>query len=75
MSGVDDGDVDNHDNGDGDWVDDGDTNANANFEKCVLLGCDGMRKTIELDTKADFPISRRFAEQDLYVLLAKILRR
>ena len=40
MSGVDDGDVDNHDNGDGDWVDDGDTNANANFEKCVLLGWD-----------------------------------
>ena len=38
---IDGGDVDDHDNGDGDWVDDGDTN--ANFEKCVLLEFGGMR--------------------------------
>ena len=42
MRDIDGGDVDDHDNGDGDWVDDGDTNANANFEKCALLGWDGM---------------------------------
>ena len=55
MSGVDGGNVDDHDNGGGDWVDDCDTNANANFEKYVSLGWDGMRQLIELDTKADFP--------------------
>ena len=53
MSGVDGGNVDDHDNGGGDWGDYGDTNANANYEKCVL-GWDGMRQTIELHTKADF---------------------
>ena len=43
LSDIDGGDVDDHDNGGGDWVDDCDTNANANFEKYVSLGWDGMR--------------------------------